>query len=128
MLRSVRGEALDCGHATPAGGAGDRIDCRACDAFEIPAGYAPYRRTPEFTQDTVPAALTSRHNTKTGVWAHIHVVEGVLRYQRFEPFAAEERLEPGRLGIIAPEAAHAVAIVGPVRFFVEFLGPGGAPP
>ena len=39
----------------------------------IPDGHAPYRRTSEFGQDTIPAALQRDHTTKPGVWALIHV-------------------------------------------------------
>jgi tellurite methyltransferase len=48
--------------------------------MSIPAGYVVIRRTPEFTQDTVPPALLSAHETKGGAWALIHVLEGKLRY------------------------------------------------
>ena len=38
-----------------------------------------YRSTPIFDQDTIPAALQRRHDTKEGVWGVIRVLEGKLR-------------------------------------------------
>ncbi|MBV1800360.1 DUF1971 domain-containing protein [Siccirubricoccus sp. G192] len=85
----------------------------------IPAGYVPSRRTPVFTQDTVPPALLRAQETKGGAWAMIHVLEGKLRY-RIETPPSESTLEPGRPGVIEPEVRHHVEPVGPVRFYLEF--------
>jgi tellurite resistance-related uncharacterized protein len=87
--------------------------------MSIPAGYMAYRRTPVFTQDTVPAALLSAHETKDGAWALIHVLEGRLRFHIETP-ASESILEPGQPGTIEPKVRHRVEPLGPVRFYVEF--------
>ena len=87
--------------------------------MSIPAGYVVTRRTPEFTQDTVPPALLSAHETKGGAWALIHVLEGKLRYCIEAP-ASESILEPGQPGVIQPQVRHHVEPVGPVRFYLEF--------
>jgi tellurite resistance-related uncharacterized protein len=79
------------------------------------------RRTPEFTQSTIPAALRQRHTTKAGVWGLIQVVEGSLTYRVVEPDVIETTLTPGHPGVIEPERPHEVAPHGPVRFFVEFF-------
>lgn len=92
----------------------------------LPPGVEPYKRTPEFSEQTVPAGLLRRHDTKAGVWARIHVLEGRLLYRILDPEVEEHLLEPGRLGIIEPRTAHEVETVGPVRFFVEFLRQVGA--
>jgi tellurite resistance-related uncharacterized protein len=85
----------------------------------LPDGLVPYRRTPVFDQDTLPAGLRREHRTKAGVWALIHVVEGRLLYRILAP--REERvLSPGIPGVIAPEQPHAVEPLDNVRFFVEF--------
>ena len=42
----------------------------------LPPEVKPYRRTPEFTESTIPAGLLKGHTTKPGVWAMIHVLEG----------------------------------------------------
>jgi tellurite methyltransferase len=85
----------------------------------IPAGYVVTRRTPEFTQDTVPSALLSAHETKGGAWALIHVLEGKLRYCIEAP-ASVTILEPGQPGVIQPQVPHHVEPIGPVRFYLEF--------
>ena len=85
----------------------------------IPEGYEPYRRTPEFTHETVPPGLLKAHRTKPGVWGIIHVLEGNLIY-RIAETSSESVLTPGSPGVIAPEQQHEVAPLGPVRFYVEF--------
>ena len=99
------------------------IECAACDRREVPAGYEPYRRTPEFDENTIPEALLRHHSTKRGVWARIHVLRGTLEYCILAPFDSRESLSPLAPGIILPEVEHHVATRGPVSFFVEFLRP-----
>lgn len=86
----------------------------------LPEGVAPYRKTPVFTETTIPAGLLRSHSTAAGVWGLIHVLEGRLRYRVIE--AGEERvLEPGAPpGVVEPTVTHEVAPLGPVRFYVEF--------
>ncbi len=84
-----------------------------------PAGYVAYRRTPVFTQDTVPSALLSAHETKDGAWVLLHVLEGKLRFCIEKPLA-ETILEPGEPGVIEPKVPHHVEPLGPVRFYLEF--------
>lgn len=86
----------------------------------LPADVAPYQRTEEFTQSTVPPGLERRHNTKAGVWARICVVEGKLLYRILEPVVEERVLVSGSDGIVEPQVDHQVEIDEPVRFFVEF--------
>ena len=86
---------------------------------ELPAGVVAYRRTPEFTEATVPAGLLKDHATKAGVWGVIHVTAGRLRYV-VPSRGHEEVLTPGRNGLVTPEVPHHVAPDGAVRFFVEF--------
>ena len=45
-------------------------------AAELPPGIRPYRRTPVFDQDTMPAALRREHSTGVGEWGRIGVIEG----------------------------------------------------
>ena len=86
---------------------------------ELPQGLVAYRRTPVFTETTVPVGLRTRHQTKTGVWGKLVVTEGRLRFRRLEP-PAETILDPAHPAVIAPEEPHEVETVGPVQFFVEF--------
>ncbi len=98
---------------------GQTLECRLCARFAWPEHLAAYKRTPEFTELTVPKALTSDHSTKRGVWARIVVLEGTLHY-RVEAFSAAFDLTPGVDGIIVPEVLHHVTPLGLVRFYVEF--------
>lgn len=86
----------------------------------LPEDVAPYRRTAEFDEASVPAGLLRAHTTKAGVWGVIHVLEGELRYRILEPVVSEHLLTPGCVGIVEPEVPHEVAPQGRVRFFVEF--------
>ncbi len=85
----------------------------------VPAGAAPYKRTPEFTQDTVPAGLTRDHSTKAGVWGVITVLSGGLRYV-VPGTGLDVQLDPAIPGIVMPGQIHFVEPAGEVRFFVEF--------
>ena len=87
----------------------------------LPPDVAPYQRTREFTEATVPDALRRRHTTKAGVWARICVLEGSLRYRILEPVVEEHTLSAERTGVVEPEVPHEVEPLGAVRFYVEFL-------
>ena len=79
----------------------------------------PYRTTPVFDQDSLPAALRQAHSTKAGIWGIIRVLEGRLRYVVPDP-ASEEILTPERCGLVRPEQLHFVEPLGAVRMQVEF--------
>ena len=85
----------------------------------LPPSLVAYRRTPVFTEETLPHGLRHRHQTKAGVWALITGVEGRLRFRRLDPLS-ETVLEPAVPGVVAPEEPHEVEPLGPVRFFIEF--------
>jgi len=89
-------------------------------ATTMPDDCEPYRQTPVFTQDTIPAGLLRAHRTAAGVWALIHVMEGRLLYRVNEPVVSETVIDSGRPGVIEPAVSHEVAPLGPVRFYVEF--------
>ena len=93
-------------------------------ATDLPAGLISYRRTDMFSEQTAPPALLKAHATKAGTWGLIRVTEGELLYriedQRRIPL--EHRLRAGLPpGVVEPTIFHAVAPVGPVRFYVEFF-------
>ncbi|MGE3800140.1 MAG: DUF3565 domain-containing protein [Candidatus Kapaibacterium sp.] len=97
---------------------GRQVECLKCDQFEWPEKLLEFKRTPEFTEETVPAGLLRDHRTKGGVWAKIIVIEGTILYS---PEAGEPiHLTPSRFGIIVPEMKHSVQLLTPVRFYVEF--------
>jgi tellurite resistance-related uncharacterized protein len=84
------------------------------------APTAPYKVTPVFDQDTLPAGLRREHRTKPGVWGVIRVLEGQLRYQVLDPLCEVVTLEPGLPGLVMPEQPHRVEPLGPLRMQVEF--------
>ncbi len=89
-------------------------------AHTLPSDVRAYKRTPVFSDATLPAGLRNDHATKAGVWGRINVLEGQLRY--IIPAAGiDVMLDPGTPGIITPQQIHRVEPVGDVRFFVEFL-------
>jgi len=79
----------------------------------------PYKITPVFDENTLPAGFRRDHRTKPGVWGIIRVLEGRLRYQVLDP-ASETTLEPGRPGLLLPDVPHLVEPLGPMRMQVEF--------
>ena len=87
-----------------------------------PEGLVAYRRSPEFTEDTIPGGLLKAHATKPGVWAKLHVLAGSLRFrdlQNGEELLLSEGVHPQ----IFPASLHEVEPCGPIRFFVEFYKP-----
>jgi len=84
-----------------------------------PEGVAPYKRSAEFTETSVPAALLRHHSTKAGVWGRVHVLEGQLCF-RDAASQSERILEEGSHPVIFPQRLHEVEPLGKVRFFVEF--------
>ncbi len=84
-----------------------------------PDDLAPYRRTAEFTETTIPAGLLRAHSTKAGTWARLHVLEGGLLFRDLVT-GTGHRLGPGIHPLILPGMPHEVAPLGRVRFFVEF--------
>lgn len=87
----------------------------------LPADVVAYKRTAEFTEETVPAGLLKSHSTKAAVWGRICILSGRLRYRILEPTVEEHELTPENGGVVEPEVRHEVEPMGEVRFFVEFL-------
>lgn len=86
----------------------------------FPEGLVKYGETPVFTDQTVPAKLTSEHNTKAGVWGKLTVLKGALDY--VVPGAPEKsaRLKQGEFGVIEPTVTHYVRLGEETSFQVEF--------
>jgi len=87
-----------------------------------PEELVAYRRSPEFTEGTIPGGLLKAHATKPGVWAKLHVLAGSLRFRDLES-GEELLLSEGVHSRIFPASLHEVERCGPVRFFVEFYKP-----
>ena len=86
----------------------------------LPPNLKPYKKTPEFSQDSVPAGLLKSHATKAGTWAKIVILDGELLYRILEPVVEEIILTPQKHGVVAPQTEHEVVPRGDVRFYVEF--------
>ncbi len=86
----------------------------------LPADVSPYKKTPEFSETTVPAGLLKDHQTKAGVWGKIVIIEGQLEYTIVEPELEVIELSPDQHGVVEPTIFHHIKPLGPVRFYVEF--------
>ena len=87
--------------------------------MSIPENCQPYKKTPVFTEDTVPAGILNDHATKAGVWGLLTVLEGTLDYV-VPSKDHRQKVTTETRAIIEPEVLHHVEPLGPVRFFVEF--------
>ncbi|MBT4486828.1 MAG: DUF1971 domain-containing protein [Rhodospirillaceae bacterium] len=85
----------------------------------LPSPLKAYRRTPVFTEDTIPKGLRNEHSTKPGVWGVIHVMSGTLLYT-IDATGHSQTLTSGQTGLIEPDQLHHVTPRGAVSFFVEF--------
>ncbi len=83
------------------------------------SGAVPYKRTPVFDQDTLPAGLRRAHATKPGIWGVVRVIEGKLRL-RFDADGSGDLLDADHPGLLPPERLHQVEPVGLMKMQVEF--------
>lgn len=79
----------------------------------------PYKCTPVFDANTLPAGLRKEHRTKPGVWGVIRVLDGRLDYQVLDPLSRQSST-PIIPGLILPDQPHFVEPLGPMRMQVEF--------
>lgn len=91
----------------------------------IPDEAQPYRRTPLFTESTVPKGLLRDHSTRPGVYGLLHVVTGSVRYtvtDERQPDVGSITLTPDTsAGLIEPTILHHVKPLSEdTTFFVEF--------
>jgi tellurite resistance-related uncharacterized protein len=86
----------------------------------LPKTVTAYKRTPEFTEHTVPKGLLNDHQTKAGVWGKIVILEGELEYTLLEPEKETILLSPGQYGVVEPIMQHYIKPSNAVRFYVEF--------
>ncbi|MBL27785.1 MAG: tellurite resistance protein [Rhodospirillaceae bacterium] len=85
----------------------------------LPVHVRPYKSTPVFDQESVPAGLLQDHRTKPGVWGQIVVVEGTLELTMVSP-PATVMLDANTPGVVCPGQTHSVRPCGAVRFYVRF--------
>ena len=93
---------------------------KADQVLDLPSDLEPYKKTPVFSQDSIPAGLLKAHSTKAGTWGKIVVTQGTLRYRILQPAFEELVLSPQKPGVVEPQIEHEVAPLGEVRFYVEF--------
>ncbi|MEL6344740.1 MAG: DUF3565 domain-containing protein [Myxococcota bacterium] len=103
---------------------GQMTTCMRCARFEMPPQMVAYKRTPVFTEETIPRGLLADHATKRGVWARIVVEEGAIAYI-VEALEVRRTVTSAAPDVIVPEIRHRVAAVGMVRFFVRFYRAAG---
>lgn len=87
---------------------------------QLPVDVIAYKRTPEFDQDSIPKGLLREHQTKSGVWGKITILQGKLLYTINEPETEQLMLSPEVYGVVEPTVLHQIAAVDNVRFYVEF--------
>lgn len=88
---------------------------------KIPDTVESYKKTPEFSELTVPAGLLKAHQTKEGTWGKINITVGKLLYRILEPDLEEIVLSPEKFGVVEPTVLHEVSPQGLVSFHVEFF-------
>lgn len=79
----------------------------------------PYKSTPVFDAESLPAAIRNEHRTKEGTWGLLRVLEGHVTLVFIDP-AREVEVTPGNPAPIAPDTAHFVKLDGPMRMQVDF--------
>lgn len=89
----------------------------------------PYRSTPIFNAETLPAALCKAHCTKAGVWGRLNVLNGSVRYV-VEETEAHLVLNAGDFVTILPEQMHHVEPLGDMQMQVSLydVDPAASPP
>jgi len=79
---------------------------------DIPENAHKYAESPIFTEITVPEKLTTLHDTKSGVWGRLCVLDGRLKYIIPGPPLFSSIIEAGDIGNNADSltmASHVVA-------------------
>jgi len=87
---------------------------------DLPISVTSYKKTPEFTNESIPNGLLKAHKTKDGTWGKIVILEGTLRYRILEPDLEEIELSPEKFGVVEPTVLHEVEPLTDIRFYVEF--------
>jgi len=98
----------------------EAVNCIHCDTLEFPEGLTAYKKTPEFTETTIPKGLLNNHTTKLGTWGLIHVLDGSLIYIHEQEGINPIEILAGETAAVPPCMPHRVRANDKVRFFVEF--------
>ncbi|WP_339678108.1 DUF1971 domain-containing protein [uncultured Zhongshania sp.] len=87
---------------------------------DLPGNVSAYKKTPEFSETSVPQGLLNDHTTKDGIWGKIVILEGKLEYVIQEPTKEYIELSTDNFGIVEPTIKHHIKPLGRVKFYVEF--------
>ena len=79
----------------------------------------PYRSTPIFTNDTLPAALRRAHCTKANVWGVLRVIKGSLLYG-IEETGDQQIIHAPQSVIIQPQQLHFVEPQAEMEMQIDF--------
>lgn len=85
---------------------------------ELPEGVVPGRKTPTFTETSVPPALLKAHHTT--VWAELVVLEGSVEFTYEEVSGPVITANSGHRVVIAPNQKHHIAPGEAASFYVQF--------
>ena len=77
----------------------------------------PGRRTPTFTDESVPPALLKDH--RTSAWAELIVTAGSVRFEETESRWAATAT-PGKSVVIVPDQFHHIEPDAAAEFYVQF--------
>ncbi len=86
----------------------------------LPDGLVLARTTPDFTADTVPAAILAAHRTAEGVWGHLVVRSGAVDFVFEDAPDRVHRVDAGSTMPIPPGRPHHVSPLEGAVFAVEF--------
>jgi tellurite methyltransferase len=102
---------------------GTSLDCPLCDRAELPVGLGVVRTTEVWDEHTIPTALCREHRIAPGTWGNLRVLSGQLHFaaDTQPPIAVD--LGAGDTQAIPPSVGHAITLVGPVQFCLDFLQP-----
>lgn len=99
---------------------GTAIECDRCAQRVWPEDLEAYSSTPVFDAASVPGSLLKTHDTKTGVWGELQLLEGTLELVFEPPLATRASLCAPTSAAIPPELPHHVVLGDGARFRVRF--------
>ncbi|KEQ16819.1 hypothetical protein GZ78_19300 [Endozoicomonas numazuensis] len=86
----------------------------------LPDHVMAYKKTPVFTQGSMPPGLLKTHKTKQGVWGVLSVLEGSVVFCPEQEDAKKIKLSAGDQWVIQPDQEHHLELDGLVSCYVEF--------
>lgn len=84
--------------------------------LRIPQNFIHTRSTPFWNKETAPKPLFTHHNTKSGVYGRLSVMQGAVKYFGFPDAEAtgpdmEVIIEAGTFGISPPQKWHRIELL-----------------